>query len=195
MLRSDGAAAVAAFRDLTNRQPYKWQERLRRRWFVEGRIPDIVDIPTGLGSTRQNAWLSTILQTAPISLRHWPRGHSTGVPEESGYWSTVTAAKWRRKFARSWRKRSEQLGLSLSSWLAPAGCMNASDRQGIHRPGDPARADRDPAGLPNCGRRRAVGGLRAEYLRPYRSGIRRASFRGPGAVRRRTGPWQLTTAV
>src|SRR5215472_1121668 len=55
------ARAVAAFQELTKRPPYKWQERLLCRWFVEGRIPEAVDVPTGLGKTATMAlWLSAL---------------------------------------------------------------------------------------------------------------------------------------
>ncbi|MBC5800656.1 MAG: type I-U CRISPR-associated helicase/endonuclease Cas3 [Candidatus Eremiobacteraeota bacterium] len=37
---------------------YHWQRRLLEEWFLEGRIPEAVDVPTGLGKTRViAAWL------------------------------------------------------------------------------------------------------------------------------------------
>src|SRR5436309_11833769 len=70
MRRPDGGAAVAAFHQLTQRQPYKWQERLLCRWFIESRIPDAVDIPTGLGKTAAMAlWLATLAVGVKLPLR------------------------------------------------------------------------------------------------------------------------------
>lgn len=61
MCQSEGDAAVAAFRQLTRRQPYKWQERLLRQWLIESRIPVALDIPTGLGKTAAIAlWLAAL---------------------------------------------------------------------------------------------------------------------------------------
>jgi CRISPR-associated endonuclease/helicase Cas3 len=67
----DGAAAaIGALRELTGRTPYKWQERLLCRWFVEGRIPDTVDIPTGLGKTTAIAlWLAALSGKARLPRR------------------------------------------------------------------------------------------------------------------------------
>jgi CRISPR-associated endonuclease/helicase Cas3 len=60
-MHGPAGGAVAAFQELTKRPPHKWQERLLCRWFVEGRIPDAVDIPTGLGKTAAMAlWLAAL---------------------------------------------------------------------------------------------------------------------------------------
>lgn len=70
MSRPAGGVAVAGFCALTTRQPYKWQERLQCRWFVEDRIPDAVDIPTGLGKTAAIAlWLSALAVGAKLPRR------------------------------------------------------------------------------------------------------------------------------
>jgi len=46
------------FRSLTGHEPLRWQERLFREHFVEGRIPHSIDLPTGLGKTMVMAiWL------------------------------------------------------------------------------------------------------------------------------------------
>jgi CRISPR-associated endonuclease/helicase Cas3 len=61
MGRPDRGAAVAAFRELTKRRPYEWQERLLCCWLLDGRLPEAVDIPTGLGKTAAIAlWLSAL---------------------------------------------------------------------------------------------------------------------------------------
>ncbi|RMF18058.1 MAG: type I-U CRISPR-associated helicase/endonuclease Cas3, partial [Alphaproteobacteria bacterium] len=39
------------FAILTGHQPMPWQRRLYAGWFAEGRIPDALDLPTGLGKT------------------------------------------------------------------------------------------------------------------------------------------------
>jgi CRISPR-associated endonuclease/helicase Cas3 len=50
--------AVQAVERLTAHRPYRWQERLLCERLLEGRLPDAVDVPTGLGKTRVMAlWL------------------------------------------------------------------------------------------------------------------------------------------
>jgi CRISPR-associated endonuclease/helicase Cas3 len=62
--------AISAFRELTKREPYKWQERLLCRWFLEGRLPAAVDIPTGLGKTTTMAlWLAALAVGANLPRR------------------------------------------------------------------------------------------------------------------------------
>jgi CRISPR-associated endonuclease/helicase Cas3 len=54
---------------LTDRQPYKWQERLLYRWFTANRIPGVVDIPTGLGKTAMGLWPSAVAVGAKLPRR------------------------------------------------------------------------------------------------------------------------------
>jgi hypothetical protein len=42
MARPAADGAIQAFRELTKREPYKWQERLLSRWFLGGRLPEAV---------------------------------------------------------------------------------------------------------------------------------------------------------
>jgi CRISPR-associated endonuclease/helicase Cas3 len=49
---------MASFVTLTGRQPFHWQRRLLEEWLLVGKIPDAVDVPTGLGKTMVMAlWL------------------------------------------------------------------------------------------------------------------------------------------
>ena len=64
------AAAMRALRELTGRSPYNWQERLLCRWFVAGRIPEAVDIPTGLGKTTAiSLWLAALAVGSELPRR------------------------------------------------------------------------------------------------------------------------------
>jgi CRISPR-associated endonuclease/helicase Cas3 len=70
MARLVAEGAVWAFRELTRREPYKWQERLLCRWFLEGRLPEAIDIPTGLGKTTIMAlWLAALAVGAKLPRR------------------------------------------------------------------------------------------------------------------------------
>ncbi len=40
-----------AFKKLTTHEPFKWQTRLYTDYFSLGKLPDVIDIPTGLGKT------------------------------------------------------------------------------------------------------------------------------------------------
>jgi CRISPR-associated endonuclease/helicase Cas3 len=65
-----GEAAVAAFSKLTKHKPYQWQERLLLGWFLRGRLPDAVDVPTGLGKTAVIAlWLVAFAAKAALPRR------------------------------------------------------------------------------------------------------------------------------
>jgi CRISPR-associated endonuclease/helicase Cas3 len=44
------AAFPAFFREVTGREPFPWQVRLAER-LCGGEVPDLVDVPTGLGKT------------------------------------------------------------------------------------------------------------------------------------------------
>ena len=47
-----------AFETLTGNRPFGWQKRIYNDWLSKGRIPDTVDIPTGLGKTSiMSIWL------------------------------------------------------------------------------------------------------------------------------------------
>jgi CRISPR-associated endonuclease/helicase Cas3 len=70
MCQPEGDAAVAAFHQLAKRQPYKWQERLLRQWFIESQIPETLDIPTGLGKTAVIAlWLAALAVGVKLQRR------------------------------------------------------------------------------------------------------------------------------
>jgi CRISPR-associated endonuclease/helicase Cas3 len=46
------------FKDLTKNDPLSWQIRLYKKWFAEGNLPPVIDLPTGLGKTMVMAiWL------------------------------------------------------------------------------------------------------------------------------------------
>jgi CRISPR-associated endonuclease/helicase Cas3 len=46
------------FKQLTGNDPLSWQSRLHDEWFVQNKIPQIIDLPTGLGKTMVMAiWL------------------------------------------------------------------------------------------------------------------------------------------
>ena len=62
--------AIQAFQRLAHRKPYSWQRRLLAEWLIEGRIPDAVDVPTGLGKTAIIAlWLAARTIGAPLPRR------------------------------------------------------------------------------------------------------------------------------
>ena len=64
------ATAIALVARLTGATPYRWQQRLLRDWFLQGRAPDAVDVPTGLGKTRVMAlWLAARALGAPLPRR------------------------------------------------------------------------------------------------------------------------------
>ncbi len=47
-----------SFKDLTGNAPLSWQTRLYEKWFAEGNLPSVIDVPTGLGKTMVMAiWL------------------------------------------------------------------------------------------------------------------------------------------
>jgi len=59
-----------AFEGLTGHQPFPWQRRLFDRWLSQGRLPDAVDIPTGLGKTAIMAvWLLARASGATLPRR------------------------------------------------------------------------------------------------------------------------------
>jgi CRISPR-associated endonuclease/helicase Cas3 len=63
-------AAIAAVEALTGHIPYRWQQRLLVDWFLAGRVPDEIDVPTGLGKTRVMAlWLVARGMGAPLPRR------------------------------------------------------------------------------------------------------------------------------
>ena len=53
------------FRDVHDQEPYPWQSRLTRQVLEEGRWPDVIDLPTGVGKT-------AVLDTAIFALAARP---------------------------------------------------------------------------------------------------------------------------
>jgi CRISPR-associated endonuclease/helicase Cas3 len=61
---------LASFVALTERQPFHWQRRLLEEWLLRGKIPDAVDVPTGLGKTMVMAlWLVARAMDAKLPRR------------------------------------------------------------------------------------------------------------------------------
>jgi CRISPR-associated endonuclease/helicase Cas3 len=50
-MAANGRAFSADFEAMTGCPPFPWQEKLLLDWFLRGRIPPAIDIPTGLGKT------------------------------------------------------------------------------------------------------------------------------------------------
>jgi len=64
----------AAFQELTRHIPLAWQKRLFVEHFASGRLPDVLDIPTGLGKTYVVAvWLIALAQQAAQGQVTLPR--------------------------------------------------------------------------------------------------------------------------
>jgi CRISPR-associated endonuclease/helicase Cas3 len=64
------ASCLATVERLTGRRPYTWQSRLAVDHFLQGDIPDAVDVPTGLGKTTVIAlWLSALAHGADLPRR------------------------------------------------------------------------------------------------------------------------------
>ena len=60
----------AAFHDLTGQAPLAWQRRLFIEHFAQARLPDALDIPTGLGKTSVMAlWYLARRFGAPMPRR------------------------------------------------------------------------------------------------------------------------------
>ena len=60
---------LTAFETLLGCKPYRWQRRLFQA-FIEGKIPDAVDVPTGLGKTSVMAiWLVSRALGSPVPRR------------------------------------------------------------------------------------------------------------------------------
>ncbi len=61
---------AALFANLTGHRPMPWQRRLYADWFAEGRIPDALDLPTGLGKTSVMAiWYLALRAGAALPRR------------------------------------------------------------------------------------------------------------------------------
>jgi len=61
---------LAAAEHLAGRELYFWQRRLLFEHLLSGKLPDAIDIPTGLGKTTVMAlWLAALAQGAPVPRR------------------------------------------------------------------------------------------------------------------------------
>ena len=59
-----------SFRALTGHDAYPWQKRLYRDWFMAGRVPSAISLPTGTGKTSTMAlWLLACGSGAPLPRR------------------------------------------------------------------------------------------------------------------------------
>jgi CRISPR-associated endonuclease/helicase Cas3 len=69
-MQADTSESLRLFRQLNAFEPYRWQQRLLIDWFLAGRTPAAVDIPTGLGKTKvMTAWLCARMLGAALPRR------------------------------------------------------------------------------------------------------------------------------
>jgi CRISPR-associated endonuclease/helicase Cas3 len=103
---------IRAFVALTDRQPFHWQRRLLEEWLLRGKIPDAVDMPTGLGKTMVMAlWL-----VARCCGAHLPRRLVYVVDRRAVVdQATEEAEKLRASLERDAKHLKEPLGLGPRS--------------------------------------------------------------------------------